>query len=383
MTNYNKGRIPRSVTAAIFAVAATLMMLAVPMATVVDTDATFANDTAGYCIKMVDPTDEEIDKYNVFSKGSGLTLASEIFLKIFDLTIFDLTEVVTGSYKYDTAMGSKYEARAIDQSLVYEVYATEVKLVYTAQKDGKLINSADYGPEYKTAAEAYAKFFGESISKGDRITVTGKITCRSASYLAYDYAAVDENHSVVTQGVNTEYFIYDIDVRIGLLRAGEEVGKLTSFQSNSKFMAFNEVRYDYHGTPYSQLTKDSPVTITFGKYDTSFVSGGSHYSVDGADYNVKYVPADSRTQETTAQIETDSNMNLDTLKELIWMIPASSGNVTVGKSYQESQEPYDAIVVEVVGQEIADLLMYLAIGFIILLVVVIVIVLVIRQKKKV
>jgi hypothetical protein len=382
MSNYNKTGSSRSKLAISFAVLAVMMMLAAPVLTAVDTEATFTKDNAGYSIIMKNPTVLETEKYDAGDKVIEINAAANVFTKIFNFSAFGTPTVETDTYNITLAEGYTIEPTQQDFFMVEDLSASNVKMVYTAEEDGILMDYEFLADDYKKAANAVRNYFGNEVKEGDRLTITGKIVAREAVFYGFSYAAVDDKHSVEKDGAISIYLIFDIDVTVGLLEAGSEVGKTFTFTSDNKFMAFNSITYDYGTTKYSDVTEDTVCTVTYSDYEKAFVHGSSHYTVDGTNYNVEYTTPESGSEEVYAYIETDSEVNLNSEKASISSIPSSSGNVTVGKTYDDANNAYSEIVVQVVGQDIMDGLLLIGIAILVLVVIVIVIVIIIARKSK-
>ena len=129
-----------TVMAAVFAVA---LMLAVPILTAVDTDASFTDGDAGIVIDAKDPTSDEMTKYGLGNKESRLVYntGTRMFSRIFNVVggPFDIPAVTMDSFSLKTYIGAKVESDRTESIAGDEISAEGVKIVYTALANGKLI----------------------------------------------------------------------------------------------------------------------------------------------------------------------------------------------------------------------------------------------------
>lgn len=361
------------------------LMLISPTLIAVDTDASFTKDEAGYLIKADNPTDSELEKYTI-NKENEIDSASEMFTKVFNVFVLDKPETETGFFSAIISNGRAIESDGTSALGTTEIATEGLRNVYTANSDGDLINplieqSSTY---YRQAAAAIEAYLGDKINEGDRIIVTGELSQKIAYTSTYSYAAVDSTHSVKDEGCETLYCVQKMDVKIELTRAGENEGRSIQFISNIKFMMVDDIDFDYKGAKYSDLTPSSPCRINHGASSFSFESGSAKYVVDGKEYPVKFQGGDSWSEETTADIWLNSDVNLKHFRDAIDDIPASSGNVTVSKSYQDAEQEFGKVMAEIVEKTIIDLFMSFLIPIIVILAifaVIIIVVLVIIVKK--
>ena len=384
MSSYRKTGALRSITAVTFAIFAVAMMLAAPVLTSIDSDADFKGDKAGYSITMINPTDEEIEKYDTGSKAVNIAEAAYTFMYLFNTSIFNTPEATSGSYKYVEANGENIEARTTNDFYVYEVSADSVRMTYTAAKAGSLIDDNAIENEYsEKVAEALKEYLGNEVGVGDKLTLTGKVSAQIAYNEEMDYASVDSSHSVRTKGLETIYHVYSIDATIGFVKAGSGAGSTVSFKSDLRFMGYYDLTYDYYGVKYSDLKEGSPCKLTFGDQHTSFLRGNSTYTIGEKDYPIYVITTDGYTEETETDIEKDSEVNLNLINEYIETIPDSSGNVTVGKTYKDAEAPYDNVLMQVVVEEVLDVFLILAIVVgVVFVLILIFIVIHIRKKSQ-
>ncbi len=371
------------------AVAAALMMLAVPIVTSVDSDASLKEDKAGYSIKMVNPTDAEIATYDQSceDKSDEVYDASNIFIGIFNVDLFETTSLTTSSYKVNIADGTKVNSGSVDFIEDNELFVENLIWKATAVENGTIIDPEFQNPffNYSKAISAIKSYFGTNISIGDKVTITGKINVRTAVNLSNYYGEVDSTHSVIYEYCNTAYYIADIDVTIGLIKAGEDVGKTISFRSDSSFSIFLKVTYDYKGVAYKDLTSTSPCTITYKASIMNFAKGSSYYTVNGTDYSIDFIGTKEKTEDTYANIVSNTATDLDNYKAMIAAIPASTANVTVAKTYEDAQSLYNSVVIGVAGEEVASFILILVgifVAIILIIVAILVVIYFIRKKKR-
>ena len=83
----------------LFAIAAVTMMLAVPFVTVIDSDAEdIKKDSAGYAIKMKDPTDEELEQFDFDKKSIVEEAMQNSLLTWYNVGSFDEPSVTMDSF---------------------------------------------------------------------------------------------------------------------------------------------------------------------------------------------------------------------------------------------------------------------------------------------
>lgn len=376
---------PRRTSLAIAAALIASLMLISPTLIAADTDASFTKDEAGCVIKANNPTESELEKYNI-SKMNEIESASEMFTKVFNVFLLGKPEMETVLFSTIISDGRTIESEGTGALGTTEIATEGLRNIYAVSSDGDLINplieqSSTY---YQQAAAAIKAYLGDKVSEGDRIIVTGGVNQKTAYTSTYSYAAVDSSHSVKDEGCETLYCVQKMDVKIELSKAGETDGKSIQFVSNIKFMMVDNIDFDYKGAKYSDLTPTSPCRINHGASSFSFESGSAKYIVDGKEYPVKFQGVDSWSEETTADIWQNSDVNLKEFKNTINNIPASSGNVTVSKGYHDAEQEFGEVIAEVVEKTIIDLFMSFLVPIIVILAifaVIIIVVLVVIVKK--
>ena len=375
----------RSAKVAAFAFVIIGMMLAAPLLTAFGSDAEIAEDKAGFSISMTNPTDQELDKYGMNTKVDEILEAGNLFTKVFNDDIYEVSKLVTEKYDYKASEGVDLGSKDWFQFMTEEVFVNGLSITFVAVDDGDLIdpNIAD-SSRYKAAANAIKAYFGNEVYVGDTMTVEGKLNYRYAVNFTCDYAKVDSEHSVVKGGSNTTYRIYDMDIKITFKKMGVSDSKTIQFHSDDKFLAALGIDYDYMGVKYADLTDESPCKITYNASVVTFHTGKSYFTVNEDDYIVGFENTEKHVEETTAKILTDSNINLNEFRKEISEIPASAGNVTVKKNFSDAESMFDSIVLGVIGNDVFKgiTIVLLAAGAAIAIIAIIVIVFVLVKKHK-
>ena len=372
-----------TVLAAAFIIA---MMLAVPIMVSYDSDAAINEGEAGYSIDMVNPTDEEIDKYGVMTKASDIVTEARFVIGIFNKFAFESPVVTADSYSSKYAHGMKLYSDAVKDINSEIVDAQGVTITYTADSNGSLLyDEYTYDEDYQAAMKAIKQYLGDEVAVGDVLKITGKVKTEYSAENVGHLAVVKDGVKVAKSGDNTQYFVTDIDVTIAFTHGGET--KTITATSNFRFMMERPVEYDYHGVAYSDLTSTSKCTIKYGPDTYSFMKGDVTYKVNGDDHSAEYTLTPLAPYETTATLLTDDMLNatLADLKAEAAAIPAGTANVTIGREYSDAESAFDEVVVDVAVDDLAKLLLIIGavvIGIIVLLVVVIIVIVVVMRKKK-
>jgi len=387
MTVSNRAGIPsRRKSLMIAAAIVASLMLISPTLVAADTDASFTKDEAAFIVKADNPTNSEFETYNI-DKGLEISNASKMFTEIFNLFILGSPVIKTGSFSAVMSNGRTVESKATTGLGTTEIFTKDLRAVYTATSDGDLISpiietSSVY---YQQAAMVVENYLGEKLYEGDKLIITGKVNQRLAFNSTYSYASVDSTHSVREKTVIIQYYVQDMDVNIELSRAGETDSKSIRFVSDIEVMVTTEGDYDYKGVKYSDLTPSSPCTIVYNSSSFSFESGSAKYIIDGRELPVKLLGQYSFTQETTADIWPDDQVDIKEFKEYVNGLPASSGNVTVSKSYHDVESEFGDVMADVVEKEIINILQSFIVPLIavlIILVVIVTVVVVVLIKKR-
>lgn len=375
---------PRSLIIIAFAISAVAIMLAAPALTILDTDASLKDGRAGYCIKMDNPSESDIENYSVEDKEIRILESGFIMLNIINMGLFE-SNVAVDDYKTSDAEGTKIEAgnKSIGQTAVEEVNAKRTTITLTSTESGNLL-AADIAPNYKEAASAIESFFGATISEGDIIKVTGDIMKREARYTYTHLANVTDTSYVFTEKITSDYIIFDINAKIELSKAGMIGGKTIDFKTNLQLMREVKTEYDYGETKYADLTPSSPCTERIGPLKNHFVEGSTKFIVDSEEYAIKPGTSDAESKESITYImnETEVAEYVILLQNKVNNIPGSNINVTVDKTYEKADELYNEIVIKVAGEKVLESLGIIAavIG-VIVLIAIIVIIIIVKKKK--
>ncbi len=372
-----------TVLAAAFIIA---MMLAVPIMVSYDSDAAINEGEAGYCIDMVNPTDEEIDKYGVMTKASDIVTEARFVIGIFNKFAFESPVVTADSYSSKYAHGMKLYSDAVKDINSEIVDAQGVTITYTADSNGSLLyDEYTYDEDYQAAMKAIKKYFGDDVAIGDILKITGKVKTEYSAENVGHLAVVKDGVKVAKSGENAQYFVTDLDLTIEFTHGGET--KTITATSDFKFKMERDIEYDYHGTAYTDLTDTSPCTIRYGPDTYTDMDGDVTYRVDGDKYSAEYTLTPLSPYDTKATLYTDDMLNstLSDLKKEAAAIPAGAANVTIGREYSDAESAFDEVVIDVAIDDLAKMLLIIGavvIGIIVLLVVVIIVIVVVARKKK-
>ena len=259
-------------------------------------------------------------------------------------------------------------------------------MVYTFNTPGELIESFIADSNYQPAAEAIKEYFGNEVGVGDTLKITGTVKTKSAEQTAGDFAAVDDNHSVIKSGSQQFYIVNDIDVTIEFIKNGSSVGKIY-YRADDKYLVERNITYDYGSVDYKDITDATPLTVKFGLASFSFENGSARYTVDGTDYKVGHTSVTPDEIVTTADVRANSDWNLDIYHTSLDTMPVSTadGKVTADKSYDAAEAAFDGVVADVVVDDILKVILIgvgIFIGIIVLIVILIVVILVLKKKKR-
>ena len=376
-----------TIAAAVFAVA---LMLAVPVAFAVGSDAAeIGKDEAGYKIVATNPSNEDLAEYTVFGvHNSMVPYAMEscsVFTSIFDLGVlvptFDAKE-----YGIVNAKGLKINSETYTDIEDDEFSAKEIELIYTFDADGDLVDSFIANSEYEPAANAIKAYFNNATVKaGDKLKITGTVNTKVASQTTNDFAAVDSDHSVVKGGSAQGYFVNDIDVTIEFIKDGSSAGKVF-YRADDKYMIEFSFTCDFGSVQYKDITPATPCTVKYGLATFSFENGSARYTVDGTEYKIGHTWM-SEEIHGYANVKSNSDWNLNSFREDLNSVPASTadGKVTIDRTIDAAQSAYGDVVANVVGDDLLKLILIIVgvvIGIIVLLIVLIIVVVVLLKKKK-
>lgn len=378
-----------TVMTAMFAVA---IMLAVPILTAVDTDAAFEKGEAGLCKTLNNPTNAEVSKYMVGTSRADVVtedIGTSLFMCLFrvNTALFDEPTATVATLNIKDYMGVEIGDDWTDMLSGREVTAESVSIEYTATGSGELLD-ASYDNEfsnYKDAYDAIKAYFGDSVSIDDKLTVTGTIKSRHAFKDTTNFAAVDDTKNVMKDEKQVHFILYDTDVSIAFTHGGET--KTISFRSNQSFEFTRTTSVDYKGKAYTDLTASDKCDISYlDSYD--YEAGSTYYKVNGTDCKVKdemtpLAPEENQPVEFITNNEIQSELN--GMKLIVNNNPASSGNVTVDKTYDAAKSAYSALGAEVMIDDLLLIIVAVVIGVVILillLVAAIVIVVIVKKKKK-
>ncbi len=380
-----KARKIMTVFAAVFAVA---VMLAVPLLSAVDSEASFTSGEAGYCVTATNATDTELSNYGLLSKEYYLANnpGTVVFMKIFNLSplLFTSKSLTAETYNLKSYDGMKIESDRTQTYSGHEYSFEKVSMEYTSSTSGTLLIDESSYDDYNAAIAAIKAEFGNIVSVDDKLTITGTIKNRIAGKNTVDFAKVDDTNSVVKGSTNTVFAIFDIDVTITFKHLDST--KSVTFTSSQKFQVDTEATYDYKGKAYSDLKEGDKYDVSYmDKY--YFESGSSCYKVDGTEYKID-IKKDPSYPETDQPVvfATDANVQyrMNLLKAEIELLPASAGNVTIGKSFSDVDSAYTDVMAAVAIDDIMKIVL-IVIGVIVAIAVIIaliIVVLIVKKSKK-
>ena len=386
--NTRTGRLSRkimTIAAAVFAVA---LMIAVPVLGAVDTDAAeIKEDKAGFKIVATDPTDEDLAAYSAYGLHSKMYYMEDscsVFMSIFDLG-FLVPTIDAKGYEIVSSTGVKIKSDSFKEIDDEEFSAKEIEMVYTFNAAGDLIVPFILNSEYEKAADAIKGYFGNEVKDGDSLKITGTVKTKLATETKLDFAAVDDDHSVIKGGSAGGYFVNDIDVTIEFIKNGSSAGKIY-YRADDKYSVERELIYDYGKVDYKDITDATPLTIKSDVATFNFESGSTRYTVDGTDYKIGHTSTYSPI-ETHADVRANSDWNLDVYHTSLDTMPVSTadGKVTADKSYDAAEAAFDGVVADVVVDDILKVILIgvgIFIGIIVLIVILIVVILVLKKKKR-
>ena len=380
-----KARKIMTIMAAVFAVA---MMLAVPLVVAVDSEAKFTAGDAGDCVTATNASDDELTDHGFGTKSSILTGndGTTMFLKIFNIstlgydTAIDAESLTVKSYE-----GLKIEEYRTEFYDGYETTAEKVKFEFTAKAAGDLLRIVSYGDDYDAAVTAIKAYFGNDVSVGDKIAITGDIKMRAASKGIREFADVDGTESVTKSFTQINYILLGTDVTISFTHGGET--KTITFYSNQKFEVDRDADYDYKGKEYKDLKEGDKCNITY-KDTYNFESGSTYYKVDGKEYKIENRLSPAFPQEDADVLfykDSAAQYELNLLKTAIGLIAGASTNVTVDKTFSASESAFNDLAGSVALDDILAIILLIVgvvIGIIVLIVILIIVVIIVKKKKK-
>ena len=278
--------------------------------------------------------------------------------------------------------GEKIESNSVTDLITDEIFTDQITITITAKENGKLIDSSiEYYPaDMKAAAAAIEDYLGEDVVVGDKVVITGKINWRYSEQSTDEYKLLDGGKCVIDENVSTYYIVDDTDLDVKFVSSGLE--KSFKIVSDVKGMFVSEWEYKYDSetiTTGTGYTAKNTVSSTY--------SGGSHFTVNGKDYDLDLDPkARPEKKGTAVLLEQSSTMVFDnTLKQRIDKLPATTGNITVDKTYDAAETVFGEVVVDAVGDDLLKLLLIIGgviLGVIVLIIILIIVLVVVLKKKK-
>ena len=385
--NGRAGAISRGTKTVLAVALIAAMVLAVPVMVSFDSDAEITDGEAGYSIKMVNPTDDEIATYGIGPKAWDIVTEARYVTYIFNTTQYGGNYTVTSdTYESKFAEGLKQCSDYFENVNTECMKAEGVTITFTATSSGDLLKDEDYEPDdVKAAIEAVKDHFGNDVDIGDELRFTGKIKTEFSAKVKTDLAKVTDGQNVVT-GIGIEqYYVTDIDVTIAFTHEGKT--KTISATSDFKFMLERSAEYDFHGTEYSQITPSTSCTVKYGPDKYSFRTGDIDYKVGDKDCSIDYAFTPRADHDTYATILTDVQLNtaLNNMKSDAAAYPSGTANVTVDREFSDAESAYADVMVDVVGDDLMKILMIIGgvvLGVIALIVIAIIVIVVVMRKKR-
>ena len=368
-----------TIVAAVFAVA---VMMAVPFLTVVESDADFTKEEAGYRYELDNPTAEELTAFEV-DKKDAIWGSVRSYLNLFDLNNFSVT-VTSESFIYVKAEGREINSDSVIAIYVSEITAENTVITLTAKSDGVLINPniEDLSKEKQAAANAIKTYFGgNEVTKDETIEITGLVKMRIAEQEENEFKLLDGNKFVVSKDTISSYGVGDTDLNVKRV----SIDKTIKLVSDLKGVGIDESKWEYAsadivvGTSY---TVKNTVERTY--------KGDTYYTVDGTDYTLVKEDLDPNPDyQDTVQAEDihdQASMKVsDSFKNKIDALPSSSGNATVDKTYDAAESAFDSVVMAAVGDDILKIILIglgIFFGILVLIAVILAIYFVLRKKRK-
>lgn len=366
-----------TIVAAVFAVA---FMLAAPLLVAVDSDADLTEAKMGFRADMTNPTDDQLAEWGYFEKSDFLMMPIDEYLTIFNQDLFNDPVVGSEPLKLIDAWGEKIESDSVTDLITDEVLTDEITITITVKANGKLINTFidDYPADVRAAAAAVQDYLGEDVVVGDKVVITGKINWKLSEQTTDKYKLLEGGKCVIDQSVYTYYLVDDMDLDVKLVKSGSE--KSFKIVSDLKGVFVSEWQYKYDSETITEGTGYTATNTVSSTY-----SGGSHFTVDGKDYNLD-VDEKVRPQRTgtAVLIEQSSIVISDTLKYKVNKLPATTGNIAVDKTYDAAETVFGEVVLDALGDDILKIIIIAIVVFVIVvaLIVILIVVLIHRKKKR-
>ena len=340
------------------------IMCMTPLFVIEDADASLIEDMAGYSIRMDNPTDAELTQFEV-NKNNEIMTPLIVLMPFFNTAIIgEGQNISAGSFVYEDGRGYKYSGNEATEITANKIVADGISVTFPYTGAGPVAKAASPGisDDQKAAVEALNAYFG-SAAIGDKLVITGDIRLEMTYVTVEEYGEINENMFIETKCTDTAYMVEKYDVKIEVVKAGEETGKYVKFSCDIKGSDI-----DTDDFAYDAELKDITVATT-GKRTTTNekdLSGSASFAVDGKDYDLSVddEPDEPITSDIVAQYYMEERASLvigQSFKNAIANIPASTDNVSVGKEYSDAQSLSDSIKDDAMGKK-SNTTLYIVIG---------------------
>ena len=340
------------------------IMCMTPLFVIEDADASLIEDMAGYSIRMDNPTDAELTQFEV-NKNNEIMTPLIVLMPFFNTAIIgEGQNISAGSFVYEDGRGYKYSGDEATEITANKIVADGISVTFPYTGAGPVAKAASPGisDDQKAAVEALNAYFG-SAAIGDKLVITGDIRLEMTYVTVEEYGEINENMFIETKCTETAYMVDKYDLKIEVVKAGEETGKSVKFVCDVRGSDI-----DTDDFVYDAEIKDITLLTTGKKTTTNEkdLSGSASFAVDGKDYDLSVDddPDEPVTTDIVAEYYMEERTSLvigPSFKNAIANIPASTDNVSVGKEYSDAQSLSDSIKDDAMGKK-SNLTMYIVIG---------------------
>ena len=340
------------------------IMCMTPLFVIEDADASLIEDMAGYSIRMDNPTDAELTQFEV-NKNNEIMTPLIVLMPFFNTAIIgEGQNISAGSFVYEDGRGYKYSGDEATEITANKIVADGISVTFPYTGAGPVAKAASPGisDDQKAAVEALNAYFG-SAAIGDKLVITGDVRLEMTYVTVEEYGEINENMFIETKCTETAYIVDKYDLKIEVVKAGEETGKSVKFVCDVRGSDI-----DTDDFVYDAEIKDITFLTTGKKTTTNEkdLSGSASFAVDGKDYDLSVDddPDEPVTTDIVAEYYMEERTSLvigPSFKNAIANIPASTDNVSVGKEYSDAQSLSDSIKDDAMGKK-SNLTMYIVIG---------------------
>ena len=340
------------------------IMCMTPLFVIEDADASLIEDMAGYSIRMDNPTDAELTQFEV-NKNNEIMTPLIVLMPFFNTAIIgEGQNISAGSFVYEDGRGYKYSGDEATEITANKIVADGISVTFPYTGAGPVAKAASPGisDDQKAAVEALNAYF-DNAAIGDKLVITGDIRLEMTYVTVEEYGEINENMFIETKCTETAYMVEKYDLKIEVVKAGEETGKSVKFVCDVRGSDI-----DTDDFVYDAEIKDITLLTTGKKTTTNEkdLSGSASFAVDGKDYDLSVDddPDEPVTTDIVAEYYMEERTSLvigPSFKNAIANIPASTDNVSVGKEYSDAQSLSDSIKDDAMGKK-SNLTMYIVIG---------------------